>query len=185
MIPGSCIFNIDSIPDTQRVDNLKDLIKEKSKPAFDHIRASALVLSIVSIPLDENLTETLANLPLAKQPALAGYKRLSQLFPASFETENLHIVVLPPFTPPKKRPLLSIELVPPRTRYCQEYAPKAPSSQGRALNFKRHQAKPDLMFYCNRPPPTSASTTIPVTLLHPVFGQFTDDYATYQPTSQG
>ncbi len=37
------------------VGSLKDAVKEKKKPEFDHVSADTLVLWKVSIPVDSNL----------------------------------------------------------------------------------------------------------------------------------
>jgi len=59
----------------------------------------------------------------------------------------------------------------------------APSSQAVPKKFAQEQNDDDRALYCNRPVSTRAS--IPVTLLHPIFGQFVDDCDTHIPTEEG
>jgi hypothetical protein len=71
--------------------------------------------------------------------------------------------------------------------HCQHIARlllnKPPSSLAEPREFKVHQESPDgPYFFFNRPP--SGATTIPVTLLHPIFGEFIDDCETHLPTRQ-
>ena len=55
----------------------------------------------------------------------------------------------------------------------------SPSQQGEASNFKTFQSI-DCRIEWTRPP---GALSIPVTLLHPIFGQFVDDCDTHKPTS--
>jgi hypothetical protein len=83
----------------------------------------------------------------------------------------------PPNLPPPAAPLEVRKL---RTAFLQARKPVAPSSAGRASEFGKHQQKSKKMIPCNRP--YGAAAMIPVTLLHPVFGQFKDDCDTLTPT---
>jgi hypothetical protein len=83
----------------------------------------------------------------------------------------------PPGLPPPAAPLEVSKL---RTAYLQARKPAAPSSAGRASELGKHQQKSEKMIPCNRP--YGAAATIPVTLLHLVFGQFKDDCETLTPT---
>ena len=56
----------------------------------------------------------------------------------------------------------------------------SPSQQGEASNFKTFQSM-DCRIEWTRPP---GALSIPVTLLHPIFGQFVDDCDTHKPTSE-
>jgi hypothetical protein len=83
------IFTIE-IAKTKNVGALKDAIKDKKKPAFDHVPADTLVIQKVSLPGDESLKGNLINfsgerlsLPLVK---------LSQVF-SNVNDTDLHIVV--------------------------------------------------------------------------------------------
>lgn len=74
--------------------------------------------------------------------------------------------------------------VPPRLQFIQAWAknqPKCPSEQGEAQNFNTLQLT-DRRIEWTRPP--DGTLPIPVTLLHPIFGQFVDDCGTHEPTSE-
>ena len=88
------------------VANLKDNIKEKQKPNFDHIPASSLVLWKISIPYDQNLAKNVDILSLvddglspqaflAKQQiqSLSPVDELSKLFPEPPIEKHVHIIV--------------------------------------------------------------------------------------------
>ena len=67
-----------------------------------------------------------------------------------------------------------------RRKRIEKLPNKAPSSLGEPPEFKKYQRASDgPAFYFNRPP--SAAGIIPVTLLHPIFGQFVDDCDTHMP----
>ena len=53
-------------------------IKDKKKPAFDHVPADTLVLWKVSLPVDESLEENLPN--LAGEKPLLPVNKLSKVF---------------------------------------------------------------------------------------------------------
>jgi hypothetical protein len=70
-----------------------------------------------------------------------------------------------------------------RRRRIERLPNKAPSTLGEPPEFKKYQRASDgPAFYFNRPP--SAAGIIPVTLLHPIFGQFVDDCDTHMPTRE-
>jgi hypothetical protein len=58
--------------------------------------------------------------------------------------------------------------------------PKPPSFHGQTKEFAKGQNKPT--FYFNQPP--AAAPPVPLTLLHPIFGQFVDDCDSYIPTKE-
>ena len=71
-----------------------------------------------------------------------------------------------------------------RLQYIQTWAhnpPRNPSQQGESSNLKTLQLT-DRRIEWTRPP--DGTLTTPVTLLHPVFGRFIDDYNTHEPTSK-
>jgi hypothetical protein len=68
-----------------------------------------------------------------------------------------------------------------RHHYLGQVHPKAPSTVGQPKEFAKQQAIAAKAIHCNRPP--DATDTIPVTLLHPVFGQFLDDIGIHEPTT--
>lgn len=63
----------------------------------------------------------------------------------------------------------------------QPDGPPSSSALGEPSEFKKHQQSP-AAFHFNRPP--SAAATMPVTLNHPIFGQFNDAYKTHIPTKE-
>ena len=84
------------VPKTKNVSILKKIIKEEKSHRLKHADASDLILSQVSLPVDDDLEENLKqvdHIPL--NPILP----LSQVFPR-VETKRLHIVVQ---APPKGR----------------------------------------------------------------------------------
>lgn len=61
------------------IGDLKEAIKEKKKPAFEHVDAHALDLWKVSVPFDQNFEQKLDALDLTQRP-LPGWRKLSSLF---------------------------------------------------------------------------------------------------------
>src|SRR5258708_7178102 len=80
------------IPKTENVSILKDLIKEKKAPDLDHVAASKLNLTLVSLPVDDDLEENLKKVNLVP---LAPLLPLSQVFP-HVEANRVHIIVQAP-----------------------------------------------------------------------------------------
>jgi Crinkler effector protein N-terminal domain len=77
---------------TKNISILKDLIKEKQSPRLNHVVASDLILSQVSLPVGDDLKESLKKIDLTPlEPLLL----LSQVFPR-VEENRLHIVVQAP-----------------------------------------------------------------------------------------
>jgi hypothetical protein len=86
------------VPKTKNVSILKDLIKEKKVPDPDHVSASKLILSQVSLSVDDSLGENLKSIALTPlNPVLP----LSQVFPR-VEENRLHVIVQ---APPKGKPI--------------------------------------------------------------------------------
>ncbi|KAJ3794318.1 hypothetical protein GGU11DRAFT_759257 [Lentinula aff. detonsa] len=97
------------ISETDMVATLKEKIKQKARPVFEHIDAHTLDLWNVSVPVEE-LSEThLHDLQPAHAP-LPPVKRLSRLFPNTPPEEQLHIIIQPPeiATSPNPQPLLEL-----------------------------------------------------------------------------
>jgi Crinkler effector protein N-terminal domain len=82
------------IAGTESVGTLKEAIKDKKKPAFDHVPADALVLWKVSFPVDESLDGNLPN--LLDEESLSPVRGLSKVFSNMPKEEYLHIVVKGP-----------------------------------------------------------------------------------------
>ncbi|KZP10866.1 hypothetical protein FIBSPDRAFT_757502 [Athelia psychrophila] len=69
-----------------------------------------------------------------------------------------------------------------REEHNNRFATTAPSTTGIAQQFSKNQNQPGGPYaYCNRP---ATASSIPVTLLHPVFGTFVDECSTYSPTDR-
>ena len=82
------VFTVEILK-TENISILKRLIKEKQSPRFNHVNASALILSQVSLPAVDDLEESLKNVDLAPLKPLLP---LSQVFPR-VEEDRLHVVV--------------------------------------------------------------------------------------------
>ena len=91
--PRSHIFPVE-IASTKTVGALKDAIKEKKQPAFDHVPANTLVLWKVSFPVDESLDGNLTN--FLDEESLSPVHGLSKVFSDMPKEEYLHIVVKGP-----------------------------------------------------------------------------------------
>jgi len=91
----TCVFPI-KISKSETVGALKDAIKDKNKPIFDHIPANALVLWKVSIPADSELDQNLVNLHLVDKNSLSPVDELSEVFAEPLVRKNLHIIVRSP-----------------------------------------------------------------------------------------
>jgi hypothetical protein len=85
------IFTVETLK-TQNVSILKRLIKEEQSPRLNHVAASELILSQVSLPVDDDLEESVKNVDLTP---LKPFLPLSQVFPR-VEENRLHIVVQAP-----------------------------------------------------------------------------------------
>src|SRR6266545_2029199 len=81
----------------ENVGGLKEAIKEKMKPAFDHITANSLDVWNVSIPIDEdtNLQAQVKGMRLHEKKSLWPLKGLLRIF-RDLDQEALHVVVKSP-----------------------------------------------------------------------------------------
>jgi len=80
------------VPKTDNVSILKKMIKEEKSPDLDHISASKLILTQVSLAVDDGLGEILKGIELTPlNPVLP----LSQVFPR-VEENHLHVIVQAP-----------------------------------------------------------------------------------------
>ncbi|KAF8079189.1 hypothetical protein FPV67DRAFT_1604454 [Lyophyllum atratum] len=170
------------ILDTKNVADLRKLIKKETSPHFDNVPANQLDLFKVSIPLsddDDSLTASFGSLRLDEQILGRPWLKLSQVF-GDIHDDHVHVIVKPPDThrtePPPGEPL---DVKQARDAFLEACGKNPPSSQGKPQQFRKHQKRSDRMIPCDRP--YGASATIPVTLLHPVFGRFKDDCETYTP----
>jgi hypothetical protein len=69
-----------------------------------------------------------------------------------------------------------------RHEYLSQARRKAPSTAGQPKEFAKQQKNSKTAIAFDRPRGTA--DTIPVTLLHPIFGQFLDDVDTHEPTKE-
>ena len=85
------------IDSAENVGALKEAIKEKMKPNFNHITANSLVLWKVAIPIDEdaNLETEVKNLRLHEEKPLWTTNGLLKIF-SDLDKETLHVVVKAP-----------------------------------------------------------------------------------------
>ncbi len=89
------VFTVE-IERTASVGALNDAIKDKMRPAFDHIPADALILWKVSVPVDDDFEENLAKLNLDSKHSLWPVVKLSSLFADQPVDDHLNIVVKAP-----------------------------------------------------------------------------------------
>lgn len=69
-----------------------------------------------------------------------------------------------------------------RRAYLDKKPRRVSPSQEKLQDFSRNQEKPEPDFHFDRP--SNAAASIPVTLLHSVFGKFIDDCDSYTPTKE-
>ena len=81
------------IPKNEAIDILKDRIKEKKAPHFNHIAASDLDLWQVSFPIDDLHSNIL---PPTVGPKMRPNRLLSDAFPSELDNNHIHVVVRPP-----------------------------------------------------------------------------------------
>jgi hypothetical protein len=90
------IFPVE-IAATKTVGALKNAIKEKKRPAFDHVPAYTLKLWKVTIPADEDLEDNLKKLNLDDLRPLSPLAKLSTIFAGQSVDDHLDIIVgVPP-----------------------------------------------------------------------------------------
>ncbi|KAG2116465.1 uncharacterized protein F5147DRAFT_768830 [Suillus discolor] len=82
------------IVSTKLVDNLKDLIKEKTH-AFRDLDADALQLWKVDLPVDDTLESNIDELKLDYKKALSPVDQMFEVFDTPPQRKHLHIVVQP------------------------------------------------------------------------------------------
>jgi hypothetical protein len=100
--PRSRIFSVE-IVQAKTVADLKDAVKEKKRPTFDHLPADALVLWKISTPIDESLQESLGKLDFVDRNSLLPEEALSEVLLGTLPQKNLHIII---GRPPGKLPSL-------------------------------------------------------------------------------
>jgi hypothetical protein len=93
--PPERVFSV-KIEATEKVLALKEAIKEKKKPAYDHIPPDTLDIWNVSVSDVHTLIEQPSNVNFADDPPLPAMERLSNIFSGVPEEGHLHIVVKSP-----------------------------------------------------------------------------------------
>jgi hypothetical protein len=91
------IFSID-IDGTKKISALKEVIKDKNKPAFDYVPAHALEVFKVNLPVGDDLDAELKRFrpeDEADRRLSSAVKRLKGVFGDPVD-EHLHVIVLPP-----------------------------------------------------------------------------------------
>jgi hypothetical protein len=91
------VFTVE-IQKDKNLSALKDAIKEKKKPALDHIPADKLKLWPVStaIPVDDDFEERINGLHLTKRNPPRSVRPLADHFVEPLEPLNLHVVIKVP-----------------------------------------------------------------------------------------
>ncbi|KAG1891723.1 uncharacterized protein F5891DRAFT_1197488 [Suillus fuscotomentosus] len=81
------------IAQTQNVGDLKEVIKDKKKPEFDHIAAHRLELWQVDLPVDETIKDKLNNLTLDPTKSLSPVDEIVEIFPDAPPCKYLHLII--------------------------------------------------------------------------------------------
>lgn len=90
--PCTNIFEV-KIATTEPISFLKDAVKEKTHPAFQHVAAYTLTLWCVSEIVDENLGNTLAGINFEERELLSPVDRLLKVFSHPPFKGYLHVVI--------------------------------------------------------------------------------------------
>jgi hypothetical protein len=91
---GQSIVSL-STEHSKNVSILKDLIKEKQSPRLNHVVASELILSQVSLPVD-TITPELTVDSIETCQKLHSVKKISSIFGEALADEHVHILVQAP-----------------------------------------------------------------------------------------
>jgi hypothetical protein len=96
----SRIFQVELAP-TQSIPDLREEIKVKKNPAFNHVIADSIILWKVSVPIDKKLQHNIASLCLVEEDALKlPVEELTAIFsPVPY---HLHVVIKPPRKPQRR-----------------------------------------------------------------------------------
>ncbi|KDR71093.1 hypothetical protein GALMADRAFT_144169 [Galerina marginata CBS 339.88] len=174
------------IPKNKNVSILKDLIKEKNPRSLRNVAASNLDLWQVSFPADHLYFKD----PPIAGPKLRSEKLLSDVFCSALDISSIHVVVHIPVkgvpspssgSPPHTFLVPSTdELSLDREKFCSQRKSEAPSIGGNPRTFLDMQDTTDGYINCNRP--YGLPTALPLSLLHPIFGEYADDAENHVPT---
>ncbi|KAG1895096.1 uncharacterized protein F5891DRAFT_984546 [Suillus fuscotomentosus] len=86
------IFPVD-IEWTEIVGDLKEVIKDKKRPEFDHVATDRLELWKVDLPIDEMIEHNLNNLTLDPTKSLSPVDEMVEIFPDAPPRKYLHIII--------------------------------------------------------------------------------------------
>ncbi|KAG2052597.1 hypothetical protein BDR06DRAFT_972977 [Suillus hirtellus] len=78
---------------TEIVGDLKEVIKDKKRPEFDHVATDCLELWKVDLPIDEMIEHNLNNLTLDPMKSLPPVDEIIEIFPDTPLRKYLHIIV--------------------------------------------------------------------------------------------
>jgi Crinkler effector protein N-terminal domain len=81
------------IGNEESVSALKEAIKEKKRPKFDHIPADSIFLWAFPIRYNENLRENVEWLDLDYHKLLEPLDSLSDIFSSKLEKKSVHVIV--------------------------------------------------------------------------------------------
>lgn len=165
------------IAPNKTVAHLKELIQAKKRDDFPSIGADKLTLYRVNATgstLNER-RDAVAQAELTNDCELDPVEYLVDIYPKSPPKKTIHVVVqLPPISKKRQRDLEEEEM----PRKLRVIVPTA--SVGAFPEIFKQYALPgkDQIIKCNRPIDTS---TIPLALLHGVFGRFIDECESFEP----
>ncbi|KAG1901794.1 uncharacterized protein F5891DRAFT_1187269 [Suillus fuscotomentosus] len=86
------IFPVD-IERTEIVGDLKEVIKDKKRPEFDHVATDRLELWKVDLPINEMIEHNLNNLTLDPTKSLSPVDEMVEIFPDAPPRKYLHIII--------------------------------------------------------------------------------------------
>ncbi|KAF8330247.1 hypothetical protein F5887DRAFT_1287342 [Amanita rubescens] len=171
-LPGtdsSQVFTVEVL-ETDNVSILKKLIKEKQSHRLNHVHASELILSQVSLPVDDDFEESLKNVDLTP---LKPFLLLSQVFP-HVKWDHLHIIVQAPNDAGEEE---RRDRIPALRKRFQNVFLKAGASADSAKSSNYTKSQIAYSIYDGRYKANKPRTSVapPVQLFHPAFGHFLDD----------
>ncbi|KAG2053973.1 hypothetical protein BDR06DRAFT_1008163 [Suillus hirtellus] len=141
------------------VGDLKEVIKNKKRPVFDHVATDRLELWKVDLPIDEMIQQNLNNLTLDPMKSLSPVDEIIEIFPDTPPCKYLHMIIqCPPAVVDRQIAYLKKGVGTP-------LAGAKPS----AFSIKQDQQE----YLCNHP--RRATDPVPITLLKPIFAEFMDD----------
>ncbi|KAI6022656.1 hypothetical protein EDC04DRAFT_2936657, partial [Pisolithus marmoratus] len=168
------------------VNGLKSSVKAAYGGGFDNLSPDRLKLYKITFNDDDELRKSVDNLESGH--LLHGNQLVKEVFDDALFCQMPHVVIELLGESKQSHDERSIAAVPSvvhgQLMYIRAWddAPKkSPSEQGVASNFKILQST-DRKIEWMQPP--DGISTIPVTLLHTVFGEFVDECHTHEPTSE-